>query len=90
MPASARAFLPFIGEKFPKLAKQYEQWYGKSAYAPEDYRKKISERTLRIREKYGFATRPWEGDRPKFNSRQMKLAWEPNTSESAMRSCANG
>jgi DNA repair photolyase len=93
MPASARTFLPFIREKFPKLAKQYEQWYRKNAYAPEDYRKKISARVLRIREKYGFAARPWEGDRPKFSSPQMKLAWESDPVEgeaATMRSCANG
>ena len=38
MPASAKQFLPFVREKFPRLAKQYEQWYGKNGYAPEEYR----------------------------------------------------
>jgi len=51
MPASARQFLPFLREKFPRLARQYEQWYAKSAYAPEEYRKTVSERVHRIREK---------------------------------------
>ncbi|MGH9677228.1 MAG: radical SAM protein, partial [Candidatus Acidiferrum sp.] len=27
MPSSAKQFLPFLREKFPRLAKQYEQWY---------------------------------------------------------------
>src|SRR6516165_6212883 len=55
MPASARQFLPFLRDKFPKLARQYEQWYAKNGYAPEEYRRKVSERVHRIREKYSFA-----------------------------------
>src|SRR5215471_11752549 len=58
MPASARQFLPFIEQKFPKLAKQYREWYTKNGYAPEVYRKKASERVLRIRQKFGFSSRP--------------------------------
>jgi DNA repair photolyase len=93
MPASAKTFLPFIREKFPKLAKQYDQWYAKNAYAPEDYRKKVSERVLRIRQKYGFAVRPWEGDRPQSRAPQLKLTWDagPNNTElQSMRSCSAG
>jgi DNA repair photolyase len=73
MPASARQFLPFVREKFPKLAKQYQDWYGKNGYAPEDYRKKISQRVARIREKLGFGSRPWEGTRPSRPPAQMGL-----------------
>src|SRR6202171_5555751 len=39
MPSSAKQFLPFVREKFPRLAKRYEQWYAKNGYAPEDYRR---------------------------------------------------
>src|SRR6267154_2013418 len=60
MPSSAKTFLPFVREKFPKLARQYEQWYGKNGYAPEEYRKKMAERVARIRVKHGFHTRPFE------------------------------
>src|SRR5271166_6543861 len=76
MPASAKTFLPFIREKFPRLARQYEQWYAKNGYAPEEYRKKASERVQKIRQKYGFSVRPWEGDRPRSQSPQLKLAWD--------------
>ena len=51
MPSSTKTFLPFIRERFPKLAGQYDRWYAKNGYAPEDYRKKVSARVLRIREK---------------------------------------
>jgi len=76
MPSSARQFLPFIQEKFPRLAKQYEQWYAKNGYAPEEYRQKVSERVRQIREKFGFATRPWEGMRPSMPRAQMSLGWD--------------
>src|SRR5271166_6160518 len=76
MPASAKQFLPFVREKFPRLAKQYQEWYAKNGYAPEEYRKKASERVQKIRQKYGFSVRPWEGDRPRSQSPQLKLAWD--------------
>lgn len=92
MPASAKQFIPFVREKFPKLAKQYEDWYSRNGYAPEDYRKKASERVLRIRQKYGFGSRPWEDARRKIANLQIPLAWNSGNSESpiGMRSCAAG
>ena len=88
MPASAKTFLPFVREKFPKLARQYEQWYAKNGYAPEEYQKKASERVQKIRQKYGFSVRPWEGDRPRSQTPQLKLAWDAgalNTELHSMR-----
>ena len=93
MPASARQFLPFVRDKFPKLARQYEQWYAKSGYAPEEYRRKVSERVHRIREKYGFSSRPWEGMRTAMPRAQMSLGWDVaalSGENREMRSCANG
>jgi len=93
MPASARQFLPFIREKFPKLAGQYEQWYARNGYAPEEYRKKISERVHKIREKLGFASRPWEGMRSVARPAQMSLGWDAGAISRElrqMRSCSAG
>jgi DNA repair photolyase len=75
MPASAKEFLPFVREKFPRLAKQYQQWYAKNPYGPEEYRKRMSERVARIRERYGFHTRPFEELQRKAQSPQLSLAW---------------
>jgi DNA repair photolyase len=97
MPSSAKQFLPFVREKFPRLAKQYEQWYAKNGYAPEEYRRKASERVARLRKKYGFASRPWVPMDPKFACSQMSLSW--NTAIGApsgapvmggLHSCATG
>src|ERR1700675_3440085 len=93
MPASAKQFLPFIAEKFPRLAKQYQEWYMKNGYAPEAYRKKVSERVARIRQTFGFASRPWEGERPSFSQAQLTLEWDAgHVSEEVqrMRSCSAG
>jgi DNA repair photolyase len=73
MPSSAKQFLPFVREKFPKLAKQYEQWYAKNGYAPEEYRKKIAERVARIRLQHGFHARPFEELQRKVQSPQLSL-----------------
>jgi DNA repair photolyase len=79
MPASAKQFLPFVREKFPRLAKQYEQWYAKNGYAPEEYRQKASERVRRIRERLGFASRPWIATTRTPQRAQMSLAWSAPT-----------
>jgi len=58
MPSAAKEFLPFIEEKFPRLAKQYREFYGRAAYAPETYRREVSERLALVRRKYGLGSRP--------------------------------
>jgi DNA repair photolyase len=75
MPSSAKQFLPFVREKFPRLARLYERWYAKNGYAPEEYRRKASERVARLRRKYGFASRPWVQVNQKGTCSQMSLSW---------------
>ena len=76
MPSSAKQFLPFVREKFPRLARQYVQWYSKNGYAPEEYQRKASERVLQIRRKYGFESRPWIPVNQKLSCSQMALSWD--------------
>jgi DNA repair photolyase len=93
MPSSAKQFLPFIREKFPRLTKQYEEWYSKEAYAPEKYRKMIAERVARIKQKYGFDSRPQRDTQRTMPCAQMKLGWgaaAPAADLQGMRSCAAG
>jgi DNA repair photolyase len=75
MPSSFKQFLPFVRQKFPRLAKQYEQWYAKNGYAPEEYRRKVSERVAKIRKEHGFSTRPWEERTRMGPCSQMSLSW---------------
>src|SRR6266403_17839 len=93
MPSSAKQFLPFVREKFPRLAKQYEQWYAKNGYAPEEYRRTASERVARIREKYGFRSRPWVDKKHTTPCSQLSLGWDAALVAQHMeptRSCAAG
>jgi DNA repair photolyase len=91
MPSSAKQFLPFVREKFPRLAKQYEQWYAKNGYAPEEYRRRVSERVARIRQTYGFRSRPWVEKKHTTPCTQMSLGWDAaavSQEVERMRSCA--
>jgi DNA repair photolyase len=75
MPSSAKQFFPFVRQKFPRLAKQYEEWYAKNGYAPEEYRRKAAERVAKIRKEHGFSTRPWEERTRPGPCSQMSLSW---------------
>ena len=75
MPSSAKQFLPFVRQKFPRLAKQYQKWYAKNGYAPEQYRRKVAERVAKIRKEHGFSTRPWEERTRTGGCPQMSLSW---------------
>jgi DNA repair photolyase len=90
MPSSAKQFLPFVREKFPRLAKQYDEWYSKNGYAPEEYRKRASQRVTRIREKFGFTPRPWVENKRAAPCSQLSLGWDAatNTTERAPRRAA--
>jgi len=93
MPSSAKQFLPFIREKFPRLTKQYEEWYAKEAYAPEKYRKQIADRVARLKQKYGFDSRPQRDTLRTTPCSQMKLGWDAaavGAELQSMRSCAAG
>ena len=75
MTSSTKQFMPFVREKFPRLAKQYEQWYGRNGYAPEEYRRKIAERVARLRQKHGFASRPYDETVRTTPCAQLSLSW---------------
>lgn len=93
MPSSAKQFFPFVREKFPRLAKQYEEWYAKNGYAPEEYRKKMAERVAAIKAKYEFNARPqYESARPTRRV-QLKLGWDLPAGPAelqGLRSCSAG
>jgi DNA repair photolyase len=84
MPSSLKTFLPFLEEKFPKLARQYRQWYGRGGYAPEKYRKEITARVAALRKKHGLASRPYAPDRvAKAGCQPAQLSLEFTTRRSA-------
>jgi DNA repair photolyase len=83
MPSSMKTFMPFLREKFPRLARQYEEWYTKTGYAPEDYRRQISERVAKVKRELGFTGKPWEELRPKPAGTQLSLGLAPSPARAA-------
>jgi DNA repair photolyase len=74
MPTSWRSMLAFLDEKFPKLARQYRDWFGGYGDAPEAYRKEISQRVEQLRRKYGLESRPKKPEKVRsWRSPQLQL-----------------
>jgi len=74
-PVSAKHFMPAIREKFPRLAKQYEEWFVRRGEAPEEYRVAVRRRLAEIRKKFGYPDRPYGEMRAPVAAAQMSLAW---------------
>jgi DNA repair photolyase len=79
MPSSQKQFFPFLNRKFPKLVKQYRQWFLRSGYAPGTYTKEIAERVAELRKKYDLGTRPYDGQSRTWRSPQLALALDPGS-----------
>ena len=58
MPTSWRSMLTFLDQRFPKLARQYREWFSGYGDAPEAYRQQISQRVAELRRKHGLRSRP--------------------------------
>jgi DNA repair photolyase len=77
-PASWKSMLSFLDQKFPRLAKQYREWFRGYGYAPEAYRKEIAARVQNLRQKHGINSRPFTPPAmPIINRRppQLQLEW---------------
>jgi DNA repair photolyase len=78
MPSSREQFFPFLKEKFPRLVRQYQDWYGRMAYPPEAYRREIGQRVAALRRKYNLGKRPQEITRENAPAtQQLTMAWAP-------------
>jgi DNA repair photolyase len=73
MPSSRKQFFPFLAERFPRLARRYQDWYAREGYAPETYRAEIAARIVSLRQKYGLRARPPEIQRGSAEPRQLTL-----------------
>ncbi len=73
MSSSLKQFLPFVEKKFPKLARQYREWYGRGGYGPDTYSRELGERIRGLRRKYGLSSMPDVKD-PDAPGKQLCLA----------------
>lgn len=71
---SAKEFMPAIREKFPRLAKQYEEWFVRQGKAPDVYRQAVQRRLADIRRKYAYPDRPYGEMQTPVAATQMSLA----------------
>jgi DNA repair photolyase len=76
MPASLKQFMPFLDEKFPKLSKQYREWYGRYENIPQFYGKEIAARVEKVRRKYELGVRTPADTSRAWKSPQMQLVWQ--------------
>ena len=76
MPTSLKSFMKFLDVKFPKLSRQYRDWFGNYGNAPETYRREISERVEHLRRKYGLGSRPKRPETQSWRSPQLQLVWQ--------------
>jgi DNA repair photolyase len=74
MPASLKHFLPFLDAKFPKLSRQYREWYGRHGNAPDAYKQELKARVEHLRAKYGLGSRPDRSVNRSWRSPQMQLS----------------
>jgi DNA repair photolyase len=92
MPSAQKQFFPFLDARFPKLARRYREWFSRSNYAPETYRKEIATRVAALRKKYNLGARPVENVRAKDSGRQLSLGLEcsvpAQAAEGATNACA--
>src|SRR5271154_2583995 len=73
-PTSAKQFMPALREKFPRLAKQYEEWFGRHGHVPDEYRAAMRQRLSEIRKKFGYPDRPFGEMQAPVAAAQMSLA----------------
>jgi DNA repair photolyase len=81
MPASWATFIAFLQEKFPKLVRQYREWYRGYGYAPDSYKQQIKERVERLRLKHGLGKRSEEVQKRAWASPQIELGLTTGGSE---------
>jgi len=74
MPSSWKPFIEFLEAKFPKLVRQYHDFYRGYGNAPEEYRKRIKTMVDGLRQKYGLGSRPEPRRSREWHSPQLALA----------------
>jgi DNA repair photolyase len=82
MPASREQFLPFVRKRFPQLDRRYREFYGRSAYPPETYRREIAQRVAALRQKYNLGKRlPDAVGKSAPQQQQLTMDWAHATGQ---------
>lgn len=76
MPSSWKSFLAFLEPRFPKLARQYRDWYKGYGDMPKEYRAKMAALFQEIRSKHGLSAIPPVPLTKSWQSPQIALNWD--------------
>lgn len=77
MPSAQKVFFPFLEKERPELARQYREWYARSAYLGAAYKKTVAARVCRVRDRHGLASGPVEYKPEVWIPEQTELFDEP-------------
>jgi DNA repair photolyase len=72
-PCSASVFMPFLEKEFPQLAENYRKRYGKNAFVPDAYRKRIQQLMQSLKRKHGFPAH-----RDRYEERRPMVTAQPD------------
>jgi DNA repair photolyase len=77
MPSAQKVFFPFLEKARPDLAAQYHQWFERSPYLGEAYKKMLAARVRKVRDRYGLVSGPPDRKPPVWIAEQGELFDEP-------------
>jgi DNA repair photolyase len=72
-PCSASVFMPFLEKEFPHLAENYRKRYGKNAFVPDAYRKRVQQLMASLKRKHGFPVH-----RDRYEERRPMVTVKPD------------
>ena len=72
-PCSASVFMPFLEQEFPHLVENYRKRYGKDAFVPDAYRKRIHDLMSSMKRKHGFPAH-----RARYEDRRPEVTEQPD------------
>lgn len=72
-PCSASVFMPFLEKEFPHLVENYRKRYGKDAFVPDAYRKRIHDLMSSLKRKHGFPAH-----RMRYEDRRPEVTEQPD------------
>jgi hypothetical protein len=65
--------MPFLEKEFPQLAENYRKRYGKNAFVPDAYRKRIQQLMQSLKRKHGFPAH-----RERYEERRPVVTAQPD------------
>ncbi|WP_219467699.1 Rv2578c family radical SAM protein [Nonomuraea rhizosphaerae] len=72
-PGARQWWLAWLSREHPRLVPRYLELYGRGAYAPESYQRRITDRVKELAQQYGIGRRPTPATNPATRSECLNL-----------------